>query len=190
MGNFTSRILSNLHLILQQERCSKIMALGLLFEIIWLRTRNVWWALYWQSSIHAIKDTILPNGIGNEWNHTEKPVGMAGSRTGQCVGCLGWRSKAQFYMKVSQPTWLYPHQDKRGRKAGIYLLPAGAALWLLRGKWEKAGKRKSDLTWAGCRHRLCHDPKHGPEMSGSFHSHGARIARFCQSLLPKPFRWR
>lgn len=43
---------------------------------------------------------------------------------------------------------------------GRNLPSAGAAVWLVWGKRNllvKAGKRKSSLIWAGCRHWLCHD---------------------------------
>lgn len=62
-------------------------------------------------------------------------------------------------MKVSQPTWLYPHQGKGGWKAGIchHLVLQYSWCGAKEISWVKAGKRKSSLTWACCRHWLWHD---------------------------------
>lgn len=82
--------------------------------------RNMWWALYCQSSIHVIKDTIVPNGIGNEWNHTDKPIGMAGSSVQG-----GWTEEAR-----PRSTWKSPS-------------PPGC----IHTRTKVAGRQESAITW-------------------------------------------
>lgn len=101
-------------------------------------------------------ETILRNQLDG-WQQDRAACRVAGLKKPHLVPGL--------HTKVSQPIWLYPHQGKRGWQAGMccqLVLPCG---WCGPKEipWGKAGERKSGLTWAGCRHRLCRDP----EMSGT-----------------------